>query len=404
MKILVHDYAGHPFQVHLSRNLALRGHEVTHSYFAEDPGPKGVLSGRPGDPTSLRFAAISIGRPYDKASLLSRRVNDLAYGRAAARVISELHPDVIISGNTPTEAQAALIRAARSMRAGFVYWMQDFYSVAASSLLRRRLGFAGDLIGAYYRGLERQQLRRSDAVVIITEDFRPLAAAWAGGDGKVHTIENWAVLDDFPLQPKQNDWSRQHALDDRFVYLYAGTLGRRSNPELLVNLARQCGQNEVVVVVGQGVGMPHLQAAKARHGLGSLRLLPLQPAERLPQVLATADVLVGLLEADAGSFSVPSKILSYLCVGRAILLAAPAENLAARMVAREQAGLVVAAGDQAGFIAAAMRLRDEPNWRRQLGDNGRAYAARRFDIGSVTTAFEAVLRSARSRAAGEITP
>jgi colanic acid biosynthesis glycosyl transferase WcaI len=121
-------------------------------------------------------------------------------------------------------------------------------------------------------------------------------------------------------------------------------------------------------------------------------------------VLATADVLVGLLEADAGSFSVPSKILSYLCVGRAILLAAPAENLAARMVAREQAGLVVAAGDQAGFIAAAMRLRDEPNWRRQLGDNGRAYAARRFDIGSVTTAFEAVLRSARSRAAGEITP
>ena len=271
MKILVHDYAGHPFQVHLSRHLALRGHEVTHAYFAEDPGPKGVLSGRLGDPRSLRFVAISIGRPYDKASLLSRRVNDLAYGRAAARVIFKLNPDVIISGNTPTEAQAALIRAANSVRAGFVYWMQDFYSVAASTLLRRRLGPVGGLIGAYYRLLERHQLRRSDAVVIITDDFRPLAAAWAGGDGKVHTIENWAILDDFPLHAKQNDWSREHALDDRFVFLYAGTLGRRSNPELLVSLARQCGQDEAVVVVGQGVGMPVLAGGEspARPGLAA---------------------------------------------------------------------------------------------------------------------------------------
>jgi hypothetical protein len=32
MRILISDYSGHPFQVQLSRELARRGHGVTHSY------------------------------------------------------------------------------------------------------------------------------------------------------------------------------------------------------------------------------------------------------------------------------------------------------------------------------------------------------------------------------------
>ena len=77
MKVLVHDYAGYPFPVHLSRQLAIRGHDVTHAYFAEDPGPKGVLHTQKDDPLSLHFVGISIGRPYDKSSLVARHVNDL---------------------------------------------------------------------------------------------------------------------------------------------------------------------------------------------------------------------------------------------------------------------------------------------------------------------------------------
>ncbi|RMF52223.1 MAG: glycosyltransferase WbuB, partial [Bacteroidetes bacterium] len=37
MRILVHDYAGHPFQVQLSRALARRGHDVLHAYCGSLP-------------------------------------------------------------------------------------------------------------------------------------------------------------------------------------------------------------------------------------------------------------------------------------------------------------------------------------------------------------------------------
>jgi colanic acid biosynthesis glycosyl transferase WcaI len=393
MRILIHDYAGHPAPVHLSRHLATRGHEVTHAYFAEDPGPKGMLHCRQSDPSTLQFVPISIGRRYDKSSLVARRFNDVEYGRRAARIIRDLKPDVVMSGQTPTEAQAAIVAECKAAQSGFVYWLQDFYSIAVSMLLRKRLGNAGRIIGLYYRLLERYQLRNSDAVVIISEDFRALASVWAGSDAKVRTIANWAALEDIPVRTKENNWSREHGLHSDFTFVYSGTLGLKHNPDLLVRLAKDCGPGTSVVVVAQGAGMKQLEDAKAKHRLGSLKLLPLQPITRFPEVLAAGDVLVAVIEPDAGTYSVPSKVQSYMCAARPILLAAPSENLAARVVARENAGIVVAP-DGSDFMAAAIRLRDNNELRAQQGANGRAYAERAFDMTKIVDAFEEALCAA----------
>jgi glycosyltransferase involved in cell wall biosynthesis len=171
-------------------------------------------------------------------------------------------------------------------------------------------------------------------------------------------------------------------------------LGLKHNPELLLRLARECGPGACVVVVAQGAGMKQLEAAKAEQHLDALRLLPLQPAGVLPEVLAAGDVLVAVIEVDAGSYSVPSKVQSYLCAGRPILLASPPENLAARVVTREAAGLVVTPDDEAGFLAAAHRLRTDAALRVQQGASGRAYAERTFDTMKIADLFEQVLFTA----------
>jgi colanic acid biosynthesis glycosyl transferase WcaI len=158
-----------------------------------------------------------------------------------------------------------------------------------------------------------------------------------------------------------------------------------------MKLAQRCNVDEAVIVVAQGFGVPQLKAAKASHQLPALRLLPLQPAKQLANVMGTADVLVATIEADAGTFAVPSKVLSYLCAGRPILLAAPKENLAARTVLRANAGIVVSPDDEAGFMAAADRLRSDPQLCGQFGANGREYAERVFDLGRIADRFETVL-------------
>jgi len=114
-------------------------------------------------------------------------------------------------------------------------------------------------------------------------------------------------------------------------------------------------------------------------------------------VTATGDVLVALLEADAGAFSVPSKILTYLCAGRPILAAVPRENLATRVLARAEAGVAVPPEDAPGFFAAAAALADSAERRARLGNNALDYAAKTFDIRAIGERFEAILARAARR-------
>ena len=262
MNIFIHDYAGHPFQVDLSRELARRGHAVAHGFFAGDPGPKGALARHKDDPRSLSFIGFEISKAYEKGNLFSRRFNDVEYGRTVARYVEENAFDIVLSGNTPTESQEKIQAASRRTGARFVYWMQDFYSIAVSRLLARKLPVIGNLIGAYYRVLERRQLGRSDGVVVITQAFRDLASAWCGSAEKVHVIENWAAINDLRVMEKDNSWSREHGLEGFFVFLYSGTLGLKHNPRFLIELARLRLQGVKIVVVAQGLQCDRIAEAK----------------------------------------------------------------------------------------------------------------------------------------------
>jgi colanic acid biosynthesis glycosyl transferase WcaI len=390
LKIFVHDYAGHPFQVDLSRELALRGHEVNHAHFHGDLGPKGKLAKSSLDPESLSFTGVKLPRPYDKASFVQRRFDDVSYGKAVAELVQLGKPDIVISGNTPTEAQSAIVGACKKNGSAFVFWVQDFYSIAVSQLLRKKLGPPGAMVGAYYRFLERRQFRNSHAVVVITNSFSPLAKQWTGSDGNVFVIENWGALNDIVPYPKDNEWARRHGLQDSFNFLYSGTLGLKHNPELLVQLAKAVKGRANVVTVSQGVGVSHLEQAKAEQGLDNLMLLPLQPFADLPMVLATSDVAVATIEPEAGMFSVPSKVQSYFCAGRPVLLAAPPENLASDGVRNNGAGLVVDPTDQAGFLQAALRLLDDDRLRADAAAKARSFALNNYDIKKVTDRFETV--------------
>jgi colanic acid biosynthesis glycosyl transferase WcaI len=123
-----------------------------------------------------------------------------------------------------------------------------------------------------------------------------------------------------------------------------------------------------------------------------LLLLPFQPYERLSEVLGTGDVLVVLLEQDAGAFSVPSKTLSYLCAGRPVLGLMPAENLAATLVSRVE-GEVLPPDDSSLPAAAEWVvgvLADEER-HTALGKAARALAEEEFELSRCADAFESVL-------------
>ena len=237
--------------------------------------------------------------------------------------------------------------------------------------------------------------RLSSEIVVISEDFRDVLIGWGIDPRRIHVIHNWAPLEDLPQRPRDSDWSRQHQLGNGLRFVYSGTLAMKHNPTLLLELARtldQCGTAELLVV-SEGPGVEWLAQNAAAQHIRSVRCFGFQPFEVLPDVLGCADVLVSILEPDAGVFSVPSKVLSYLCAGRPLLLAVPKENLVARIVTKISAGSVVEPTDIGGFCTSAQQLINSPELRDQFAKSARNYAETHFDIQRISDQFETILGS-----------
>jgi glycosyltransferase involved in cell wall biosynthesis len=391
LRIVVHDYSGFPFPVQLSRELARRGHEVLHLHCPSYRAGKGDLELRADDPATLAIEPIDMGGDFAKYSPARRVRQELSYGDRAGRRIGEYLPDVVLSGDTPLFAQTVILRSCRRKRIPFVFWLQDLYSLAMRIEAERRVPVAGRALGNALVGLERKALRRSTAVVAISEDFRTTLLAWGLPAQRLHVIENWAPVEELPVRPRENEWARLHDLDGKPVLLYSGTLGLKHDAGLLLELAEALPEVSVVVA-SEGLGADWL-AERPRE---NLLLLGFQPYDELPDVLGAGDVLLVILERAAGTFAVPSKVLSYLCAGRPLLASLPADNLAARVVESSGGGLLVEPDDADGLVEGARRLLGDAELRARLGAAGRAYAERTFDIHAIADRFEEVLSSAVS--------
>jgi glycosyltransferase involved in cell wall biosynthesis len=403
MRILIHDFAGHPFQVDLSREFARRGHSVLHAYCPEVTTGQGRLTKGGDDPLALTIRPVRLGRSFSRYSLLRRPRDEIAYGRALAGHIDTFIPDVVISANAPLLSQRHARERVRKRGAAFIYWLQDLLGVGAALQLRRRFGPLARLPGGALERVERSVLVSSEAIVSNTEGFLPVLQAMGVDADRVHVIENWAPITELPMRTRRNQWASDHGVSERFVFLYSGTLGLKHSPELLVDLAQRFRDDRgvAVVVVSEGLGADWLRVQADSNSLENLLVFGYEPYERLPDVLATADVLVALLQPSAGVFSVPSKILTYLCAGRPLLASLPSENLAARTIGDAGAGIVTPAADEPAFLSSAERLRNDPTLRLQMGKAARTYAETTFRVNRIADRFEKVLlTAASSRPAG----
>ncbi|MDB5528491.1 MAG: hypothetical protein JWR51_1594 [Devosia sp.] len=403
MKLLLHDYSGHAFTAQLGRALACRGIEVVYASFEGFETPKGRVAGMTDDPASFRAVQVSISGKFDKDNLLKRHRQQLEYARRIRELVLAERPDVVLSANAPIEVQEHVMVACRLLGAAFVFWVQDIHAEAIERIIGKANGVLGWLVGAYYRGKEARLLRNSDAVVVIAEAFREVLAGprWGLDVADMVVIENWANIADMPVASRDNAWVRQNMREGRRV-VYSGTLARKHNPDLLLELARQLDAD--VYLFAQGSGADIVRDTAAAEGLDNVIVRPWVSVDDLPSMLAGADIVVAIIEAEAGVFSVPSKVLSYLAAGKPILASIPLENLAAVNMMREGAGLVAAPGDKAALIRHGHTLLEQPELRARMGQAGRAYAEKAFDIEAIAARFEHILRRAARSSKLETVP
>ncbi len=385
--LIIHDFGGYAFTIQLAE---LIGDGVEYAYCATNASPKGDSSG-----SRVPVHAIHTSRGFEKSG--PRRVlSEIEYGLRASALVLRNRRATVVSANCPIVSQLILFLAARLVGGSFVFWLQDIFALALTSdrfeRERRSYKLAARGIGT----IERFLLRHSDRVLCISEEFANYVGGLGVPIGKIEIVRNWGDIDAVSPGRCENPWSASVGLSKRPRFVYSGTLGLKHDHTLLLELAGAlAGVGGELVVVTEGVGADRLAADRADL---PLTLLPYQEARHVTDVLASADVLVVLLEADATEYSVPSKVATYLCAGRPILGSLSVRNDAARRILEAGAGIIVDPDDRVGFIREALVLCSvDASELERMGRRGRAYAEREFAPAAITTAFLNAVFSGRGR-------
>jgi colanic acid biosynthesis glycosyl transferase WcaI len=308
----------------------------------------------------------------------------LAWWQAVA-----FHPHAVIAvAPTLLTAPGALAAAALARARSWLH-VQDFETEAAFEL-----GIVG---GSAARkpalATERWLLRRFDRVSTISEPMRRRLIEKGVAPERTHLLPNWADLEAIrPLTGPSPLRAELGIPADAVVALYAGTLGEKQGLEILVEAARllAAAPGLLIAVAGEGPARARLLAAVGH--LPNLRLLPLQPAERLNDLLNLADIHLLPERPQAADLVMPSKLGGMLASGRPIVAAVRRDGAAA--AALEGAGVIVAPGDAAALAGAVEKLAADPARRARLGASARQAAERDWDREIILQRFEAALEAA----------
>ena len=139
--------------------------------------------------------------------------------------------------------------------------------------------------------------------------------------------------------------------------------------------------------------MISIRSYRAKNARSCRSPSPIQSTS-MPMAMGSSDVLVAILEQEAGAFAVPSKVLIYLCAARPLLSSIPPENLAARLISEVPAGINTKPGDTEAFLLAAKTLRSQASEHAlQFGQGARSYAERNFAISVIGARFLAICAS-----------
>jgi colanic acid biosynthesis glycosyl transferase WcaI len=393
-KIFFIDYGNYPFIKEAVSNLFEKGMDASYLYSSSFPSPNKSSTQKTTSSSNQRIIPITIKGQFKKYSFIKRRYQEIEWARNCCATLDEHNPNIVVVANAPLEVLKLLNRWCRNNGSKFVFWMQDVHGIAIKKILSRKIPFLGNLIGLYYISLENRLLRNSDHVILISEDHRSVTEKAKVNSNRISVLENWALIDT-PHYKKNNEWSQRLNLHNSKNIIYSGTLGLKHNPNLLLELAKSLQDKNdkfKVVVISEGIGADWLKLKQQELNLQNLVLLPFQDYQDVPKVLATADVLTAILEPDASTFSVPSKILTYLCAGKPILAAVPESNLSARMLKNIAAGLVADPNDVDAYIKAAIHLISlSVTETESMSKRARSYAEEHFDPNLISSKLTNIL-------------
>lgn len=296
-------------------------------------------------------------------------------------------PEVVFAVEPPFLCAPGAVAIARLL--GIKSWLhvQDLELDAAAKLGMVR---SGGLMDKALR-FESVVMRSFTVVSTISPRMRERIIDKGVDENRTRLFPNWVDTGQiFPL--RDSPFRGELGIgEEKTVLLYSGNMGEKQGLGILVDAAKKLHgfQDLIFVLCGDGAVKERLK--KSAEGLTNVKFLPLQPLERLNELLNAADIHLLPQREDAADLVMPSKLPGIFASGRPVIATAKKGTQVAEAV--KGRGIAVDPGDLNSLTEAILRLANDPEERRRMGDEARAEALRSWGRDEILSRFENELKN-----------
>ena len=262
---------------------------------------------------------------------------------------------VMVSTAPPVLAGLAVALASKIKGVKFIYHCMDIHPEVG----RLSGEFSNKYIFSFLLFLDRISCRIAEKVIVLSDDMR-LSLERRGGIKKnqIIALNNFYFAEYEDSIDTDKEGSFLLKKERMFRVLFAGNIGRFQNLEAIVKgmglLSNK--SNIELVFLGEGVEKWKLKDLAGTHPGNSVVFLDHQPYPVAKRIIQDADLCLVALAPDIEKYAFPSKTITYLGMGKPLLVLVHEECALTRMVLENQVGRCVVNGSPEQIASVIMDL------------------------------------------------
>jgi glycosyltransferase involved in cell wall biosynthesis len=348
-------------------------------------GPLALLTGHPETLAKGSQGLVSLypSVPYDRATSWSRGLTWLMYLAHAFIWLQRWpgHIPCLLFSNPPMLPWLGYVLR-RWRHRPYAVMIHDIYP----DVLVRLKGLAeNSLITRIWRWLNRVSYEAADGVMTLGDCMGAILAGQFDPNrtkaGRLEIIHPWADTAWLRPRPKAENWFAQsYAQEGKLTVMYSGNMGLGHDIETMLNAARRLRpvRDLHFMFIGAGPKWQIVADYLRQDAPANVTLMPWQPEAVVPYSLATADVALVSLESGAEGLAFPSKALSAMAAGSALLGLSNTPSDLQELIEQFHCGLNIKPGDVEGLVQAILTFRDDKSFLAQCRRTARLLAETTF--------------------------
>jgi len=243
--------------------------------------------------------------------------------------------------------------------------------------------------------LERESYKNADHMISLSEKGIEFIVERGGNPDKITHIYNSVNPSGFDLYAQKKDFKIKENIGDRILVSYCGILSPFQGVDNFLDASKRLIEHKELMfyIVGGGMTKNHLSNRIQKENISNVKIMPLQSRNEYFNIINSSDISIVSLDKRMTAPCLPGKLINLLGVGQLIIANVPLDSETAYVIKKAKCGIVVEPGNVDELAKAIIKLKDDPELRKELGNNGRIFLEENMNLEKNIEKYEKIFKS-----------